>query len=141
LSGELPVYDSIDGYSPARRELPGAEIRNGGIIPNKKRMNVEHDTSDFVEHVMEIVRAIPPGRVMTYGDVAATLGTGGARAVGTVMARYGADVPWWRVIRAGGLAPRGHEERARSHYLTEGTPLKGPSDAYRIDLTKARFGL
>jgi len=104
-------------------------------------LNADGDTSDFVEHVLEIVRAIPPGRVMTYGDVAATLGTGGARAVGTVMARYGGDVPWWRVIRAAGLAPRGHEDRARTHYLAEGTPLKGPNYAYRIDLTKARFRL
>ena len=64
---------------------------------------------EFAEHVLEIVRAIPPGRVMTYGDVAAVLGSRGARAVGAVMARGGAEVPWWRVVRAGGLAPRGHE--------------------------------
>ena len=94
--------------------------------------------SDFVEHVLEVVRAIPPGRVMTYGDVAAVLGSGGARAVGTVMARYGSDVPWWRVLRAGGLAPQGHELRARSHYLEEGTPLRGSGEAYRVELSKAR---
>ena len=95
--------------------------------------------SAFVEHVLEIVRAIPPGRVMTYGDVAAALGSGGSRAVGSVMARYGADVAWWRVIRAGGLAPRGHESRARAHYLDEGTPLRGDAAAFRIDLRAARF--
>lgn len=96
------------------------------------------DLPDFVEHVLEVVRAIPPGHVMTYGDVAAVLGSRGARAVGTVMARYGADVPWWRVIRAGGFAPKGHERRARTHYVAEGTPLLGPTDAYRVDLAAAR---
>jgi len=76
---------------------------------------------------------------MTYGDVAAVLGSRGARAVGTVMARYGSDVHWWRVVRAGGLAPRGHEARARSHYLSEKTPLKGTTASYRIDMATARF--
>jgi alkylated DNA nucleotide flippase Atl1 len=97
------------------------------------------DPSDFVEHVLEIVRAIPSGHVMTYGDVAAVLGSRGARAVGTVMARYGAGAPWWRVVRAGGLAPKGHEARARVHYLEEGTPLKGNSESYRIVMSSARY--
>jgi alkylated DNA nucleotide flippase Atl1 len=74
---------------------------------------------------LEIARAIPPGHVMTYGDVAAALGSRGARAAGTVMARYSSEVPWWRIVRAGGLAPRGHEARARSLYLSEKTPLRG----------------
>jgi alkylated DNA nucleotide flippase Atl1 len=97
------------------------------------------DTPDFVDHVLEIVRAIPPGRVMTYGDVAAALGSRGARAVGQIMARYGSEVPWWRVIRAGGLPPRGHEDRALLFYRAEGTPLRGPSNNYRVDLLKARY--
>jgi alkylated DNA nucleotide flippase Atl1 len=93
---------------------------------------------DFVEHVLEIVRSIPPGRVMTYGDIAGTLGSRGARAVGTVMARYGSDVPWWRVVRAGGFAPRGHEVKAHAHYVSEGTPLRGSAAAYRIVMSQAR---
>ena len=39
----------------------------------------------FAEAVLDLVEQIPPGRVMAYGDVAGALGTGGARAVGTVM--------------------------------------------------------
>jgi alkylated DNA nucleotide flippase Atl1 len=93
---------------------------------------------DFVDHVLEVVRAIPSGHVMTYGDVAATLGSRGARAVGTVMARYGTEVPWWRVIRAGGLAPRGHEDRALAHYVAEGTPLRHSAGTYRVDVATAR---
>jgi alkylated DNA nucleotide flippase Atl1 len=93
---------------------------------------------DFIDHVLEVVRAIPPGRVMTYGDVAAALGSAGARAVGQVMARYGSDAPWWRVIRAGGLPPRGLEHRALVHYRSERTPLKGPRENFRVDLVKAR---
>jgi alkylated DNA nucleotide flippase Atl1 len=101
----------------------------------------------FVEAVLEVVADIPEGRVMTYGGVAAVLGSRGARVVGTVMARYGEDVPWWRVIRAGGHPPIGHEEVALEHYLAEGTPLVGMSAEraqaadtvlrYRVDLRRA----
>ncbi|WP_022900825.1 MGMT family protein [Humibacter albus] len=103
----------------------------------------------FVEAVLEVVGDIPPGRVMTYGQIAAVLGSRGARVVGQVMARYGSDVPWWRVIRASGEPPACHEGRALQHYLEESTPLKGMSTerasredaagSYRVDLVLARW--
>jgi alkylated DNA nucleotide flippase Atl1 len=96
-------------------------------------------SADFVEAVLEVVAAIPPGRVMTYGDVAAVLGSRAARAVGNVMALYGSDVPWWRVIRASGLPPIGHEERARLHYDAEQTPLVTSPYGYKVDLKVARY--
>lgn len=86
----------------------------------------------FVAAVLEVVDSIPPGRVMTYGDVAAILGSRGARVVGQIMARYGSDVPWWRVIRSGGHPPIAHEERALAHYRVEGTPLVTTDAGYRI---------
>jgi len=60
--------------------------------------------SDFTERVLRVVRRIPPGRVATYGDVAALAGyPGAARAVGTVMRRCARrDVPCHRVVGAGG---------------------------------------
>ena len=107
-------------------------------IMTEPRAAAERPNRDFAAHVLELVGAIPPGRVMTYGDVAAALGSRRARAVGTIMANCGADTPWWRVIRAGGLPPRGLEDRAVAHYLVEGTPLIGPRDKFRIDLARAR---
>jgi len=96
---------------------------------------------DFVSHVLGIVETIPPGRVMTYGDVAAVLGSRAARAVGQVMARYGSDMPWWRVVRAGGHPPIKHEDRALEHYSTEGTPLmtRSGTASYRVDYAAARW--
>ena len=103
----------------------------------------------FVEAVLEVVADIPPGRVMTYGQIAAVLGSRGARVVGQVMARYGSDVPWWRVIRASGQPPLCHERAALEHYLQEGTPLRGMTtdhasredalERYRVDLEAARW--
>lgn len=62
----------------------------------------------YRERVYEIVRAIPVGRVMTYGQLAIVLGEGyTARTVGYVM--HGADdgVPWQRVINSQGKCSTG----------------------------------
>ena len=98
------------------------------------------DGDDFVSRVLAVVESIPDGRVMTYGDVAAAIGSRAARAVGQVMARYGDGVPWWRVIRSNGHPPICHEDRALEHYEAEGTPLVHPtSGVYRLNLRLARW--
>jgi alkylated DNA nucleotide flippase Atl1 len=94
--------------------------------------------ADFVEAVLDVVAGIPSGKVMTYGDVAAVLGSRAARAVGNVMSWYGSDVPWWRVIRASGHPAAGHEDRALEHFRAEGTPLVTTEDGYRVNLRLAR---
>ena len=55
--------------------------------------------------VYKLVKQIPRGRVITYGDVARTLRLrGGARAAGHAMAACpsGRGIPWHRVLGAGG---------------------------------------
>lgn len=94
--------------------------------------------SELAEDVLDLVARIPAGRVLTYGDVAELVGRGGPRGVGSVMARYGGgDLPWWRVLRAGGLPPVGLEDRALREYRREGTPLRSAGD--RVDLARARW--
>lgn len=57
----------------------------------------------FADRVFAAVRAIPAGRVSTYGDVAAAAGRpGAARAGGTLMATSGGGLPAHRVVAAGG---------------------------------------
>lgn len=97
------------------------------------------DPADFGAAVADVVRAIPPGRAMTYGDVAAVLGSRASRAVGKVMAHEGADLPWWRVVRSGGLPPVHHEARALEQYRVEGTPLTWGRTAWRLDMRRARW--
>lgn len=99
--------------------------------------HVPAQPSRFSKSVLDIVSTIPSGKVMTYGGVAAALGSAGARAVGGVMARHGSGVVWWRVINASGAPPRGLEEEALTHYWSEGTPLDLRGDEYRVDLTRA----
>jgi alkylated DNA nucleotide flippase Atl1 len=95
------------------------------------------DPDDYAELVLEVVERIPPGRVMSYGDIAEYLGRGGPRQVGRVMATDGGGVPWWRVVRADGRPAAGHERRALAHYAAEGTPLR-PGGA-RVDMREARW--
>lgn len=95
---------------------------------------------EFVEAVLAIVADIPEGRAMSYGDVAAAIGSRAPRAVGAVMALSSTGLPWWRVVRASGHPPVAHEARALEHYRAEGTPLVWSRDesSYRIDLPRAR---
>ena len=96
--------------------------------------------TEFAERVLDLVEQIPEGHVLSYGDIAELLGRRGARTVGTVMARFGSDVPWWRVVRADGRPAQGHEDRALEHFREEGTPLVGgPIDGHRVDMAQARW--
>jgi alkylated DNA nucleotide flippase Atl1 len=96
---------------------------------------------EFAEAVLDVVAGIPEGHAMAYGDIAAAIGSRAPRAVGAVMAYYGSDVPWWRVVRASGHPPVCHESRALEHYRAEGTPLVWSADrsSFRVDLRVARY--
>jgi len=99
------------------------------------------EVGEFAGRVLDVVDAIPPGMVMSYGDVAEYLGAGGPRQVGRVMALWGGGVPWWRVIRADGSPPPGHERAALARYREEGTPVRAGADGRpaRVDMRRARW--
>jgi alkylated DNA nucleotide flippase Atl1 len=63
--------------------------------------------SKFLRAVRRIVRSIPRGTTLSYGEVAIRAGKpGAARAVVAALHRLD-DVPWWRVARHDGtLAPQ-----------------------------------
>ena len=93
---------------------------------------------DLAAAVLDAVDLVPPGRVVTYGDVGLLVGCG-PRQVGRVMALWGGAVPWWRVLRADGSPPPGHEREALRHYHAEGTPLRAGGTT--VDLATARWPL
>ena len=82
---------------------------------------------DYVEAVLDLVERIPVGRATTYGTLAEVLrerwGVGGPRQVGTVLARAGSGVPWWRVVNAAGRPPAHHRSRALALLREEDCPL------------------
>ena len=67
------------------------------------------DEEKYRVRVYDLVKAVPKGRVMTYGQIALILGEGyTARTIGYVM--HGADsekVPWQRVINSQGKCSTG----------------------------------
>jgi len=83
----------------------------------------------FHAKVLTVVRRIPPGRVATYGDVAALAGQPrAARAVGNIMRGCGRpDVPCHRVIAAGGRIGGygGNERLKRALLAAEGVIVSG----------------
>lgn len=97
----------------------------------------------FFASVYAAVRAIPRGRVATYGQLARTLGLlRGARAVGWALRalpeRAERGIPWHRVVGAGGrISPREGPgpEIQRRRLLGEGVRFRGA----RVDM--ARHGL
>lgn len=99
----------------------------------------------YLEAVLDLVEAIPPGRAMTYGTVAEVVADrfaaagdrprGGPRQVGQVMARAGSGVAWWRVVDASGAPPARHLHRALDALRAEGTPLV--ADGTRVALRRA----
>jgi methylated-DNA-protein-cysteine methyltransferase-like protein len=81
--------------------------------------------SPYAVTVLDVVAQIPPGKVMTYGDVAEYLGTGSARTVGMVMAQHGHEVPWQRVVQASGRPAEPLVEEALALLAAEGCPVRG----------------
>ena len=96
---------------------------------------------DYAARVLDVVETIPPGQVMSYGDVAEYLSEGGPRQVGRVMSLWGGAVAWWRVVHADGSLLAGHERAALAHYQDEGTPLRRAADGSLIgvDMRRARW--
>lgn len=59
----------------------------------------------FAQVVYSVVRSVPPGRVTSYGAVAALAGAPrAARGVGAALGSLpvDSDVPWWRVVNRNG---------------------------------------
>jgi methylated-DNA-protein-cysteine methyltransferase-like protein len=99
--------------------------------------------SKFTMAVVRMVQAIPAGRVVSYGQVAAYVGVPrGARQVGWVLRQVrGVEHPWWRVINnAGRISIKGnmyHDANEQRDLLRkEGVEI---GEGYEIEIEKYRF--
>lgn len=98
-------------------------------------------SEEHFERICETVRAIPRGRVASYGMVAELAGLPRrARLVGRVLSLLppNSRVPWQRVVNAcGGLSLKG-EDAARQRRLLEREGVRF-TESGRVDLR--RFGI
>lgn len=97
--------------------------------------------SAFQDSVLRVVRRIPPGRVLSYGAVAAMAGKPrAARGVGWTLSGLpeGTDVPWWRVVNRRGeiSTPRFNHLAQRQRALLEDEGVEFRDDRIPLD----RFG-
>jgi alkylated DNA nucleotide flippase Atl1 len=107
----------------------------------------EQYREQYIEAVLAVADLIPPARVLSYGDIATLLESGGPRQVGAVMSAHGNAVAWWRVVRASGAAPACHEGQALEHYRVEHMALRGDTapaahgraPSWRVEMKTARW--
>ncbi len=94
----------------------------------------------FARRVESFVSQIPPGRVMTYGQLAALAGSARAARIVGGIAHYGDPaLPWQRVVnKQGGLAAGYPGGRAahKSHLQQDGVAVAGEEGAYYVDVTR-----
>ncbi|MBT3389504.1 MAG: methyltransferase [Chloroflexi bacterium] len=102
----------------------------------------------FQQQVWALVRRIPAGRVMTYGQIAEMLDPPdgmniqsylafGARWVGGAMAACPEDIPWQRVINAKGMvSARAGAQIQRELLQAEGVIFDARG---RVDLSRYRW--
>ncbi|PAV31630.1 DNA methyltransferase [Virgibacillus profundi] len=98
----------------------------------------------FTENVIKIIKQIPEGKVMTYGQIAKTAGSPrGARQVVRILhsmsRKY--DLPWHRVINVKGEIAIKDEEGAWNQKMMledEGIEV---SETGKLNLEKYRFHL
>ena len=65
--------------------------------------DVDGERASAQQEVFALVRRIPRGRVMSYGQISALLGGRlSPRAVGWMLHRCPDDLPWQRVVNAAG---------------------------------------
>lgn len=96
--------------------------------------------------ILQIVRMVPAGKVISYGQIAAYMGTPKeAREVGWAMRELGKyhDIPWWRVINNTGEIsisgnPDADAKMQRTLLENEGVKV---SEDLKVDMDKYRFRL
>ena len=120
-----PVQAAVDGIvallSGSRHDLASVEL-DFSAVP------------EFNRRTYEIARTIPPGKTLTYGDIAHRLGRpGSAQAVGQAMGHnpFPIIVPCHRVLAAGGkdggFSARGGVETKRRMLVIEGALADEPT--------------
>jgi len=92
-------------------------------------------SEELHERVREIIRSIPPGRVASYGDIAAMASASTPRLVGRILSEDGHDLPWHRVIRSNGVPAQGLARRQLELLRAEGVL----ADGEKVNMRKYRW--
>jgi alkylated DNA nucleotide flippase Atl1 len=92
-------------------------------------------SEELHERVRDLIRAIPRGRVASYGDIAALADAPTPRLVGRILSEDGHDLPWHRVLRANGTPAPGLARRQLELLRAEGVL----ADGERVSMRQYRW--
>src|SRR5690349_3113406 len=80
--------------------------------PSRPVPSTSADAARRERRILDVIMALQPGEVVTYGDIAEVAGYPKlSRLVGHILATTDADVPWWRVVNSAGRLVPGHERK------------------------------
>ncbi|WP_290057853.1 methylated-DNA--[protein]-cysteine S-methyltransferase [Amycolatopsis solani] len=129
--------DAVEGTPPAavQAAVDGIVALLNGTRPDLASIPLDFSAvPEFNRRAYEIARRIPPGKTLTYGDIAHRLGQpGSAQAVGQAMGHnpFPIIVPCHRVLAAGGkdggFSARGGVETKRRMLVIEGALADEPT--------------
>ena len=95
--------------------------------------------TEFQRAVARIVKRIPRGKTLSYGEVALRAGRPGAPRAGVSALRALDGVPWWRVARSDGtLAPQVAQQQAELLRCEGWKPRAGKTPASRATRSRNR---
>lgn len=97
------------------------------------------EPSPLDEILLDMVRLIPPGRLSSYSDLSELATALGypctPRRAARALSLFGSDVPWWRVVQAGGEVADQVAVAAVPLLAAEGVPVTGK----RVPLAHKRW--
>ncbi|MEI7618045.1 MAG: MGMT family protein [Actinomycetota bacterium] len=83
-------------------------------------------SGDRDQQMLDIIRSLREGEVVTYGDIAHDAGYPGlARHVGHLLASTNQALPWWRVVNSVGRLVPSNESEQRELLAAEGVLCDG----------------
>lgn len=100
--------------------------------------------NEFKHKAIVFMTSVPKGKVVSYGQVAASCGSPrAARQVGMILRTLGTDsqVPWWRVVNnRGEISIKGNWEATKElqKRLLEQDGVS-VSEAYKVDMLRFRY--
>ncbi|TDW96720.1 MGMT family protein [Dinghuibacter silviterrae] len=105
--------------APGRRSASAPKERLIAVKPSGQK---DESLSGLIH---DLVRQIPPGRVTSYGAIAAVLSLPNPRMVGRAMRTAGKDVPAQRVVNSAGRLTGEHTQPRKLLLEKEGVTVKG----------------
>ncbi len=82
--------------------------------------------SDRDRQILDVIRSLREGEVVSYGDIAADAGhPRSSRLVGRILATSDEELPWWRVVNSTGRLVPGNELEQAELLRAEGVTING----------------